>query len=403
MAIKHICIVTQSHLCRNPRVLKEALTLAEAKFRVTIVNSTYSAALAAEDIGLINTHDIKIEPVSALEKGGFRAFKDKLIKKIGDKMVRVFGVQTPMALGYGAGRFVNAALKPNADLYICHQETGLYAGVKLIGKGKQVAFDFEDWYSEDLSEEARLERPIGLLKRLEKTALQKGVFCFTTSDVMAAKLAETYDAPIPATLYNTFGVDESLLTIPKRYTPPVKLFWFSQTIGPGRGLEEFIGLMSQIETRLELHLLGAVSESYKNELSNIQHTHPILFHPLVSNEKLPAKIAEFDVGLALELDKPLNRDHTVTNKLFQYIVSGLPVIATNTKGQQEVIGKYGGGVLIDMKDTDTTLPQLRELLNNPAQLLELRQQAIYAASQLDWENEKGKILNKINQLQITID
>lgn len=403
MEIKHICIVTQSHLCRNPRVLKEALTLAEAKFRITIINSTYSTALNAEDNALIAGSDIKLVPVSALEKGGFGAFKDKLLKKIGDKLVGLWKIQSALALGYGAGRYVDTALKQHADLYICHQETGLYAGVELIGKGKQVAFDFEDWYSEDLSEEARLERPIGLLKKLEKAALQKGAFCFTTSDAMAGKLAETYNAPIPATLYNTFDVDDSLLVLPKSYTAPVKLFWFSQTIGPGRGLEEFIRLMSQIETRLELHLLGAVSESYKNELSDIQDTHPILFHPLVSNEKLPAKIAEFDVGLALELDKPLNRDHTVTNKFFQYIISGLPVIATNTKGQQEVIGKYGGGVLIDMKDTDTTLSQLRELLNNPAQLLELRQQAIDAASQLGWENEKGKILNKINHLKSQFD
>ena len=78
------------------------------------------------------------------------------------------------------------------------------------------------------------------------------------------------------------------------------------------------------------------------------------------------------------------------------------MIATRTKGQREVIGKYGGGILIDINDTDTTLSQLRELLNNPAQLKALRQQAINAAALLDWKNEKGKILNKIDRLQTTI-
>src|SRR3569833_1460797 len=107
MEVKRICIVTQSHLCRNPRVLKEALALAEAQFEVTIINSTYSAALAAEDRELIRGHHIELEAISALEKTGFRAFTDKLFKKIGDKMVRLLGTQTPLALGYGAGRYIN--------------------------------------------------------------------------------------------------------------------------------------------------------------------------------------------------------------------------------------------------------------------------------------------------------
>ncbi|HJP63714.1 MAG TPA: hypothetical protein VJ844_09745, partial [Mucilaginibacter sp.] len=164
--------------------MKEALALAGAKFGVTIINSTYNAALAAEDRELIRGHHIELEAVSSLEKRGFRAFTDKLFKKVGDKMVRLFGIQSSWALGYGAGRYLKAALEQNADLYICHQETGLYCGVRLMAKGKKAAFDFEDWYSEDLSEEARRARPIGLLKELEKEALQKGSFCFTTSDTM---------------------------------------------------------------------------------------------------------------------------------------------------------------------------------------------------------------------------
>src|SRR5881628_3764099 len=102
---KKICIITQSHLSRNPRVVKEALTLAKAGYFVTITNSTYDPLLTIEDKELISGQNIKLISVSHLETDGFTAFADRLFKKIGDGLVRYLKIQTSLALGYAALRY----------------------------------------------------------------------------------------------------------------------------------------------------------------------------------------------------------------------------------------------------------------------------------------------------------
>jgi hypothetical protein len=147
---KKICIITQSHLCRNPRVLKEALALAADGYQVVILNSTHSSELRNEDLVLIKNTDIELIAVATLEKGSFTSFIHRLTKKLGDTLVKKFGLQTHLALGYASGCYKGLTLKQNADLYIGHQELDLYCGVELLKAGKKVVFDLEDWYSQDL-------------------------------------------------------------------------------------------------------------------------------------------------------------------------------------------------------------------------------------------------------------
>jgi glycosyltransferase involved in cell wall biosynthesis len=398
---KKICIITQSHLCRNPRVLKEAIVLANAGYKITITNSTYSKELNAEDLRLVKNTGIKLIAVSSLEKKDFNSFVHRLTKKIGDKLVKVLGFNTHLALGYASWRYKNIALQQNADLYICHQELGLYCGVQLLKAKKKVAFDFEDWYSEDLLEDARRYRPIKLLQQLEKTALKNGVFCLSPSDTMGRYLAETYKANTPVTIYNTFDLDESIIAKSKTFNDPVKLFWFSQTIGPGRGLEQFFEIINKIDTKLEIHLLGATNNGYKNQLSAIlQQPHSVSFHPLVPADELAKKIAEFDIGLALELNSPLNTNVTISNKFFQYALSGLPVIVTPTLGQVELFEKYNPGFLIN----DINLPYIAEQLaawfQNKEALQIARNNALKFARECCWQNESSKLIKLVRDVKM---
>ncbi|HVV55289.1 MAG TPA: glycosyltransferase, partial [Mucilaginibacter sp.] len=373
---KHICIVTQSHLCRNPRVVKEAKALAQAGYRVTILNSSYDKSLSDLDRNMIHGYDIRLIPVVSLEIHNAASFKYRIIKKAGDFLVRNFKMQTPLALGYGSLRYKKAAMAQNADLYICHQELGLYCGVQLLKLRKVTAFDFEDWYSEDLLEEARRRRPLKLLQQLEKIALQKGAFCTTTSASMAAGLAKRYRSPVPEIVYNSFAADDDLLSVPKSFEPPLKLFWFSQTIGPGRGLEQFLQFSGQINTQIEIHLLGQADEKYSKLLSAVQNRHKVVFHPLVPPDKLAERIAGFDIGLALEETRPASRDLTITNKFFQYIDSGLPVIATATLGQKEIFDVMEPGFLIDDYDSPDLATRLENWLKDSDAIKNKRENAV---------------------------
>ncbi len=379
-------------------MLKEAILLAQNGYKVTVINTGYSAQLSNEDDELIKPYNIKLLSAVTLQAGSMKSILLRLIGKTGRWMVRVLKMETPLALGYYSWGYKNLALKQDADLYICHQEIGLYCGVQLIEQQKKVAFDLEDWYSEDLLPEAKSYRPLILLRQLEQQALQKGVFCISTSNVMAKHLGDAYHSSEPTRIYNVFNKDRSIFDEDKQMGSPLRLFWFSQTIGPGRGLEEFVALLHQMEAPLELHLLGNVSVEYRSLLqSGIAQKHKIFFHEPVKAALLPEKIKSFDIGLAIENTSPLSRNYTVTNKFFQYLQAGLPVIATRTAGQIEAFEKYKPGILINLPAGAKDIGDLNTWLSDKQALKNATRAAQNAAREYNWENESKKLLSLVEK------
>ncbi|QEC77912.1 glycosyltransferase family protein [Mucilaginibacter ginsenosidivorax] len=398
MLIKKVCIITQSHLCRNPRVLKEATTLVTAGYDVTILTNIISNDLYQQDLLAISASPgIKLQAISNLSASSFNSFTDKFLNKIGRLLARNFKIESSLALGYGAMRYHSKAKAVKADLYICHQELATYIGTRLLNEGYEVAFDFEDWYSEDLLPEARAERPINLLRHIEAIALNKGTYCITTSNALAKQLAQVYLCPQPKAIYNVFPSPGIIPNKTKAIKKPLKLFWFSQTIGPGRGIEQFMNLLNSVKTGVELHLLGNITTAYREILVTLMPTqHGLYFHSLVGENQLAAKIAGFDIGLAMELGTPPSRNYTITNKFFQYIQSGLPVIASETEGQNEAFDKFKPGFKLPQQPSPEQISELDKWLNDPGSLQLAQQQAIEAAAFYNWENESKKLLQLVN-------
>lgn len=366
-------------------------------YEVHILNTVLSKSLQQADSDLIKTYPlICVQAVSDLTKNNLSAFIDRFFFKIGCLLVKYLKIETSLALGYGSFKYLRKCKAINADLSICHQELGTYVGTRLLKSGRKVAFDFEDWYSADLLPEARKVRPLNLLKRSEQFALINGSYSTTTSQALAKAMAKAYACAEPRVIYNTFPKKEELHKKEKTFSQPLKLFWFSQTIGPGRGLEEFAIQLKTIPFHVEFHLLGHIDEGYKRFiLSIVPKQHSVHFHKLVAGPELAKIIANFDIGLALELTEPPSRNLTITNKLFQYLQSGLPVIATETAGQREIFEKFPLGFLIPKNRTLGDSRSLQTWLTDSAELNSSRKMAIAAAQVYCWENDSKKLLELV--------
>ena len=171
---------------------------------------------------------------------------------------------------------------------------------------------------------------------------------------------------------------------------PVSIHWFSQTVGPGRGLEALFQALDGLEGNWELHLRGNL-KGYEGWLERVCPTSvkgKMKVHGLVQNEELPSRIAEHDIGFAGELGEPPSRNLTITNKFFQYLQAGLAVVANGTAGQKEAVNQTGGAAL---PFPNGKVPILRKLLQslilNKTDLQEHRRMAWEAGERLCWEKE----------------
>lgn len=400
-----ILILIIGHLCNAPRPQKEAETLAKAGYDVTVGGIWFDSEFARRDRLLMKDKQWRFFPIVDFQPHNrWRNLQVRLQGKIAKEVYKRFQVFSPELLGYGARAMLKVARDTRADLTIVHSEVGLWVGNQLLDKGFRVGVDFEDWFSEDLLPEARVTRPIKQMKKYEGRLARECQYCLTTSHIMAEKIAEAYDAPQPTVIYNTFpwadrefidgkALDRKNLDLPS-------LHWFSQTIGPGRGLETLFSALNHLKTPLEIHLRGNCSDSYRSSLKSLipkERLNNIFFHPTVSNAQLISRIAEHDIGLALELKDVQSRDLTVTNKLFQYLHGGLTIVATDTLGQKEILSKYPTiGSLLPSNNPIALANVLENLLQFSHKLNMAKNDALNTFKEkLCWERQEGALLNQV--------
>ncbi|MCS3863245.1 glycosyltransferase involved in cell wall biosynthesis [Salinibacter ruber] len=396
--------MTGSHLCRNPRVVKEADTLAGAGYDVTVIGPVFSNELRSEDEELRSdadwTHRISVDLRRTVS--GIWA---RLRRKAGGWLTRQ-GWDAGDALGYGVKQTLRQARRESADLYIGHEEVGTWVVWQLEQEGARVGVDFEDWHARDLLPEDRGDRPVSLLETVERDLLHRSVHATTTSKALAEALAAAYNAPEPDVLHNAFPwADREVMddvTRDRDGSGRVSVHWVSQTIGPGRGLDTLCQALREIETPVQVHLRGKCRPDYRSRLDQMfpdEQGHTLHLHGLVPPEALLSRIAEHDIGMALEQYEPDSRNLTVTNKIQHYLLGGLAVVATDTEGQKEVADQAGDAVwLYSVDSPDEMAHQLRMLLQSDNQLETAQEHALRAAREkFSWEQQAPKLLESVEQ------
>src|SRR5207237_207905 len=110
--------------------------------------------------------------------------------------------------------------------------------------------------------------------------------------------------------------------------------WFSQTLGPGRGLDEVVRAFGVSRVRAELHLRARPIRSYLDRIEALQRDVAPLLR-IVSHDPLPPdemtrSVQAYDAGLSCEEPTVLNHRLCLGNKIFTYLAGGVPVILSRT-------------------------------------------------------------------------
>ena len=396
MPAVRILIISNGPLCRNPRVVKEASTLGHAGYDVTVLTVRNHASSEKHDVKLLRDAPFRRETIDMLP--GFSTpratvFARRMSLWASRKASELLGFRGIGALG-PAGALLRKARDLPAGLTIVHNEVPHWVGTRLIAEGRRVSADIEDWHSEDLLPDERTRRPLALIRSVERTLLHRAVHTTTTSHALADAMHARYGGRRPEVITNAFLLQPD----PRAAEPgqPPSFFWFSQTLGPGRGLEHFFAAWKLTLQPSRVVLLGEVHGDYAQQLLARlpeERRAAVSFLPLVSPAELPAVIARHDIGLALEQSFIVNRDLTVTNKIIQYLNAGLAVVASDTAGQHEVLARApDAGIIVETHETSRFAAALDGLLAD-REALKHRQRAArrLAEETYCWEREAPRL------------
>jgi len=403
-----IVLISGSSLCHNPRVMKAATTLARHGYDVHVLGAWLEADLKARDQAMLERAPFRFEPVfdatlPGLQHTAIHALR-RARRKAANAVYGLTGWQSRDQLGYGIDRLLARAWVLAADLYIAHSEPALYVARRLMQDGRRSGVDMEDWFSEDLLPESRRRRPLRLLRLLERELLLRGTYASCPSRVMSEALAEEYGGKPPVVLYNAFPwADRNAIDgrcKDRRNTAIASICWYSQTLGPGRGIEDLVGAMPLLKCDAEIHLRGRAAPGMVDWITDRipeRWRQRVFFHPLVANEELLSRIAEHDIGFAGEMPYCRSRDLTVTNKILHYLLGGLAVVASDTAGQREVAMQAKDAIAVYQPGNPAALAgALDGLLASHARLAHAKGAALQVARDfLCWEGQERTLLAAI--------
>ena len=401
--IKNIVLITSGQPSLNPRLVKEADFLTQQGFHVTVVYQYWSEYATKLDHKLLAD-----KKWNAILVGGTPSI-NKLYYwslRIRHKSYAIVARYFSMKYGFAENTIARSnklllkeGLKINADLYIAHNLGALPVAVKAAKKNKaKCAFDAEDFHRNEVSNDSN-NPDVRLKTFIEDKYLKQTDYITVASPLIYKAYKSLYPNLNPTIINNVFELKhQPKLNVGTK--TGLKLFWFSQTIGKNRGLEDVIEALNLINNPLiELHLLGSLSTENTIYFNQLAHFEIKYYHP-ISSDKIFELAATFDLGLALEQNIPLNRDICLTNKIFTYLISGLAIIASNTQAQKEFMTSNSLiGELYSIGDVTALAGIITKLFNNRDLLNTYRENSYeLAKSQYNWEMEKEKFLAIIKSL-----
>lgn len=401
--MKKIVLISSGQPSLNPRLVKEADALIEAGYQLTIIYQYWNEWGSKHDVELFEKKQWEIYRIGGNPTDGrLRYWFTRFQHKIGQFLYKSFNIFSDHAIGRSTPQLISKAKSIKADLYIAHNLAALPAAVLAAKKNDaKCGFDAEDFHRNEVTDNI-FDLDFKLKKYIEDKYIKRLDYLSTASPLVGEAYSEIYPKQEPITILNAFP-KQARSGINRVDEHKLKLFWFSQTIGINRGIENIIKALSLInEIVIELHLLGNHSNNIKNYFLEIAknsgfNNDLIYYYTPISANKIYDFASQFDVGLAAEMTIPKNRDICLTNKIFTYVQSGLAILASNTSAQEKIMDEFPNmGIIYDQFNIEHFANQIRHLAENRDTLKMYQTNSKnYGDRVLNWETEKIKFLTLI--------
>ncbi|WP_158992206.1 hypothetical protein [Mucilaginibacter sp. L196] len=381
---KTVCLITPGHIASNPRLVKEAMALFRAGYKVHIIFTQYVPYLIDHD-----RHILSQNPGWTYDSLNWTGYNlPSKTSRLLSKLVHAFSSNINIKINRNYLWQLKKAINHKADLYIAHNLGALPIAVIAAKETKaKCGFDAEDFHRNEVSDNVN-DPDVRLKTAIEEKCIPQLDYMTASSPQITDRYSALFNRKV-ITILNVFPKTVSYKII-NNIAGPLQLFWFSQTIGSNRGLEIIIEGINISNIESDLHLLGFSSDEYKSHLTTLlkQESNCTLhFHNPVYSEELFNIAGQFDIGFASETGFCLNNSIALSNKILTYVQSGLAVIASNTTAQAAFVNQYPqvGRIYNNAEE----LADILSIYNSDREMLYQTKQANFKLGQTDlnWENE----------------
>jgi len=167
-------------------------------------------------------------------------------------------------------------------------------------------------------------------------------------------------------------------------------------INKDRGYEEAIEAMQFLPDEFVLQIIGSgtILPQLKALTEKLNLSNKVSFLPKVSPSVLKEYTNRASLGLTLDKGTSTNSLYSLPNKLFNYIHSGIPVLASDLPEVKKIVEQYAVGVCIKEVNAKAIADGVLQIFADSAMLNIYIENTKEAAKALSWQHEE-KILDTI--------
>ncbi len=366
---KKICILTSVHSAFDIRIFhKEAKSLSKAGYDVTLV-APYKKDIIIEGVKIVSIPKVRMR-------------------------YRLLGVNR---------KLYKKALNQKADVYHFHDPELIPWVVKLKKKTRaRVIYDVHEDYPKQILSKYWIPKILRKIISIfinfyEKRMVKNFDYVITVGEEIEERFRKNNSNV--ETIKNFPDVEKFRNIKKEKNNESIFNLIYIGGISKVRGINQLVQAMEYLPKEVKLTLFGKFSpEEYKEEVKKIKGFEKTEYLGWISFDKMPYQLFKSDIGVICFLPEP-NHINSCPNKLFEYMVAELPVIASNFPSWKEIVEGNNCGICVNPLEPEEIAKAVKYLIRHPKEAKKMGENGRKAVlEKYNWENESKKLLNIYSSL-----
>ena len=402
----------------DTRVLKEAQSLSQAGYRVSVCCDNLHGALGDALHDGVYLRRVDMSLLAMLPRWA-RALITRLRAAAAPAPIPTTvapqvatSARAQRWMRYGPLRLVlkllrhaairRAALRACGGLSVqvvhAHDLETLPAGVALAQRlGAHLVYDAHELERHSVGLSALESRVLG---RLESRLIKRAARVITVSDSIAAHLAQVCDIPLPVVVMNSPNLAEQRpacqgVRAQLALDADVPLAVYIGRLAPERGVDQLLPVL-RAWPALHLVCVGGRDASFAANLVQRAQALGVAARLHLVDAVPPFEVVDFircaDLAVVLGQDACLSYRYSLPNKLFEATFAGLPICASDLLEQQRFIEQAGNGVVVRGDDSEAIARGMHEVYQRRQQLRPDAARLAALTVRYEWQAQSKKLL-----------